>query len=962
VTGRPPRRLPAWRVPALAGTIRGRILIAFLVMTAITGTLGIYSSYLIHNGGQLVTITYDRSLMAINYARAASADFAMLQVTAERAEHAPDPRTRAEAEALLAELRRSLAEDLSIAAERSQSPRAERAAERARSAVEAWDAAVQSNGVGAQANEAALAAYVAAANQDMDLLINYTAGDGFDYRQSARAAVEQNLWLNLSGLLAAASLSAVVAWLLARNIISRVAAASDVAGRIAQGQLDGSVPEGGPDELGALLASLAIMRDNLRAMMAREVSQRQSAQARLLDAMESSHEGIVVVDRDGSVILANQQALSALEWTDRADAIQSGRPIAGMSWALLSGSLPTPDAQGNVEMPSGRWVNISRSTTREGGFIAVMTDITEMKEQAERLAATNLRLDTALDNMSHGLCLFDAEGRLSVVNARYLEIFNLPPGSVRPGITIQELIGIRVAHGNHPGDSVEELVFQKMARVRRRGPTSFTMPIANQRVLSVSLRPAPNGGWAATYEDVTERRLAEEQVAFMARHDALTRLPNRTLFAERMQQAVEQLDSDFSFAVLCLDLDRFKEVNDTWGHAIGDELLRAVSERLRGCVRSTDTICRLGGDEFAVILTTPSSRDEMVAFARRIIEVSSRPYNLDGCQATVGVSVGIAVAPTDGRNADMLIRNADTALYRAKSDGRGSWRFFEPEMDARVRARRALGQDLQQALTRGEFELRYQPVFDLKRERICGFEALLSWRHPMVGSVPPSEFIPLAEELGFIVILGKWVLEQACLEATRWPDDVTVAVNVSSAQFRDDQLVKTVTHALMSSGLPAARLNIEITETVLLSQSPVTLATMQALRGMGVSISLDDFGTGYSSLSYLSNFPIDQIKIDQSFIRNLAESGSMAIVRSIIGLAKNLELTVVAEGVETVEQLQWLINERCDEVQGFLLARPLSPLQLPAMLDRPWPYAEGGKPLANDRIEVAEPSGLALQT
>ncbi len=917
-------------------------------MTAITGTLGLYSSYLIRYGGELVTVTYDRSLMAINYARAASADFAMMQVVAERAEHATDPRERADDVAMLGELRRSLAEDLAIAAERSQSPRAALAAQRARTAIQAWDTAVRTQGVGVASDEAVLEAYVQAANREMDLLINYTAGDGFDYRQSARAAVEKNRWLNMSGLLAAVLLSAVVAWLLARNIIGRVAAASDVARRIARGQLDGIMPQGGPDELGELLDSLGIMRDNLRTMMAREVSQRQSAQARLLDAMESSHEGIVVVDREGGVILANQQALAALEWSDgppgtlQGDRRASLRPIAGMAWSRLAALLPAPDAQGNLEMPNGRWLNISRSTTREGGFIAVISDITAMKEQAERLEATNLRLDTALDNMSHGLCLFDAEGRLAVVNARYCEIFHLPPDSVQPGISIRDLIGLRVAQGNHPGSSVEELVFQKMIRVGRRGPQSFVMEIADRRMLSVSLRPAPNGGWAATYEDVTERRLAEEQVAFMARHDALTRLPNRTLFAERMEQAIQRLEEGVGFAVFCLDLDRFKEVNDTWGHAVGDELLRAVGDRLRGCVRATDTVCRLGGDEFAVIQTTSRSREEMDAFARRIIEVSGRPYDLDGCRATVGISVGIAVAPQDGRTADMLIRNADTALYRAKSDGRGAWRFFEPEMDARLRARRQLGQDLQDALGRGEFALRYQPVFDLRRELICGFEALLGWRHPERGTVPPAEFIPLAEELGFIVPLGEWVMLQACQEATRWPDDVTVAVNVSSAQFRTEQLVATVTGALRATGLPANRLNIEITESVLLSNSAATLATMQTLRGMGVSISLDDFGTGYSSLSYLGNFPIDQIKIDQSFIRNLSESGSMAIVRAIIGLAVSLEMRVVAEGVETMEQLDWLRAERCDKVQGFLLARPLPAAELPDMLARVWPLPDNG--------------------
>ena len=362
-----------------------------------------------------------------------------------------------------------------------------------------------------------------------------------------------------------------------------------------------------------------------------------------------------------------------------------------------------------------------------------------------------------------------------------------------------------------------------------------------------------------------------------------------------------------------------------------------MSERLQSCVRATDTVSRVGGDEFTIIQVAPNSSDDVVALARRIIEVTSQPYDLDGRQATIGVSVGVSLAPTDGMTADSLVRNADMALYRAKTDGRGTWRFFEPAMDAGTRARRTLGNDLQEALERHEFDLLYQPVYDLRRERVCGFEALLRWQHPTRGVVPPLEFIPIAEERSLIVPLGRWVLRQACLEAARWPDHISVAVNVSSVQFRTDNLVQTVSEALEAAQLPASRLRLEITETVLLSQSPATLATMRSLRTMGVRISLDDFGTGYSSLSYLGNFPIDQIKIDQSFVRNLAKPNIGAIVRAIIGLGVNLSMRVVAEGVETREQLRWLQDERCDEVQGFLLARPLAPSALPAAIKRqPW--------------------------
>jgi len=386
--------------------------------------------------------------------------------------------------------------------------------------------------------------------------------------------------------------------------------------------------------------------------------------------------------------------------------------------------------------------------------------------------------------------------------------------------------------------------------------------------------------------------------------------------------------------VLCLDLDRFKEVNDMLGHAMGDILLRTVSERLQSCVRAADTVSRVGGDEFTIIQAAPQSAGEIEALARRIIEAVGGPYDLEGRRATIGVSIGISVARADGATADALLRNADLALYRAKEDGRGTWRFFEPEMDVNIRARRALGNDLREALGRGEFELVYQPVCDLGRGRVGAFEALLRWRHPVRGTVPPLEFIPIAEEMGFIVPLGEWVLRQACLEAARWPDHVSVAVNVSSAQFRTDHLVQTVMEALQSVGLPARRLSLEITETVLLSPSPATLATMRALRAMGVRISLDDFGTGYSSLSYLGRFPIDQIKIDQSFVRDLDKTNTAAVVRAIIRLAGNLSMRVVAEGVETVEQLRWLRDERCDDVQGFLLARPLAVSELAGVIER----------------------------
>jgi diguanylate cyclase (GGDEF)-like protein len=920
------------RILWIIRTISGQILVAFLAMTMITVTLGAYASYNIRYGGELVAETYDRSLMAINYARAASADFALMQVIASN-EGSKFRSASASNQSRMEELSRSLSEDLTIASERSQSPRAANAARRAQAAVDAWFRAVSGS---PDDGPAPLDHFVRAANQEIDMLINYTAGDGFAYRQRARAAVAESWWFNLCALVAGLLLSALITRLLATYILRGISTASDVANRIAQGHLDGPVPEGGRNELGGLLKSIAVMREKLRAMMEHEVMQRQSAQGRLFDAMDSSHEGIVVVDREGRVVLANNQALSFLDWSLTNLGERSGA-IAGVSWNVLSSKLSKPDSKGRIQILGGRWLNISRSDTREGGFVAVLSEMTTLKEQESQLEATNLRLDTALGNMSQGLCLFDEEGRLTVVNARYSEIFRLEPETALLGLTIYELTALSVDRGNHPGMTTGELVKLKMDLVRLREPALYTIQFTDNRVISVSLRPAPNDGWAATYEDVTMQRLAEKQVAFLARHDALTKLPNRLLFADRMKQATQRLGSSSGFAVLCLDFDRFKEVNDTLGHAMGDLLLQVAADRLRACVRGIDTIARLGGDEFAILQLEPQSLADTVALAERITEVVNQPYDLDGRRASIGVSIGIALAPTDGHNVDVLLRNADMALYQAKADGRDRIRLFEPNMGASMAARRALGSDLREAVSKNEFELVYQPIYDLEIEGISSVEALLRWRHPVQGLVPPSDFIPIAEELGLILPLGTWVLNTACSEAMKWPSHVTLAVNISPAQLKTDSLIQVVTNALKTTGLPASRLSLEITETVLLSQSVTTTLNMRALSDLGVSFSLDDFGTGYASLSYLVSFPIDQIKIDQSFVRNLNEPDSGAIVRAIIGLARSLRMRVVAEGVEKVEQLRWLRQEQCTAVQGFLLSEPLTPSNLRDIIALPPP-------------------------
>ena len=379
-----------------------------------------------------------------------------------------------------------------------------------------------------------------------------------------------------------------------------------------------------------------------------------------------------------------------------------------------------------------------------------------------------------------------------------------------------------------------------------------------------------DGGWVATHEDITERRRAEKQIAHMARHDALTDLPNRVLLRERLAEALAGVRRGSKLAVLYLDLDHFKGVNDTLGHPIGDELLKMVAGRLRHCVRDTDTVARVGGDEFAIIQTGIERPLDTAILARRIGEAVRAPYDLAGHAVVVDTSIGIAIAPNDGTEPDELLKNADMALYRAKADGRGTYRFFEPEMDSRMKARRALELALRNALATGEFELHYQPLVNLDDRRITGCEALLRWNHPERGMISPAEFIPVAEEIGLIVPLGEWVLRKACADAARWPDDIKVAVNLSPIQVTNQNLVPVVVSALAAAGLPASRLELEITESVLMQNTEATLATLHRLRELGVRISMDDFGTGYSSLSYLRSFPFDKIKIDRSFISGLA--------------------------------------------------------------------------------------------
>jgi diguanylate cyclase (GGDEF)-like protein len=448
-------------------------------------------------------------------------------------------------------------------------------------------------------------------------------------------------------------------------------------------------------------------------------------------------------------------------------------------------------------------------------------------------------------------------------------------------------------------------------------------------VYSRSLRYEGRAAVLVAIRDVTEQRQAEmqrtraeERITHLAHHDGLTDLPNRTLFCEELDRALLRTKRGDRFALLYLDLDHFKHVNDTHGHLLGDELLKAVATRLRGCVRETDLVARLGGDEFAIIQALRDQSEDPAALAARINDALNASFDLGGREVAVGVSVGISLAPDDSAEREQMLKNADLALYGAKSGGRGTYCFYEPEMDARTKARRKAEADLRDALANGESELHYQPIVNLKTNQVNGCEALLRWHHPERGMVSPAEFIPIAEESGLISALGEWVIRQACTDATSWPDNIKVAVNLSPIQL-NTALVQTVVNALAASGMPSHRLELEITETVLMQNGFTTLSTLHQLREFGVRIAMDDFGTGYSSLSYLRSFPFDTIKIDRSFIEDISDKEDcVAIVQAITNMAKQLNISTTAEGVETEEQLAKVRELGCTDMQGFVFSRP----------------------------------------
>jgi diguanylate cyclase (GGDEF)-like protein len=538
-----------------------------------------------------------------------------------------------------------------------------------------------------------------------------------------------------------------------------------------------------------------------------------------------------------------------------------------------------------------------------------------------RVQERDQQLVNAVNNISQGIVMFDASEHLVVCNDRCIEMYGLSRDQVKPGTTLRELLQRRKATGLLARDP-EEYRLEILRKINSGEVMNAVIERADGRAIAVTSCPMSGGSWVSTHEDVTDRRHAEQRIEYLKHHDALTELPNRLSLDAKLQERLGQAaDDKGAFAVLCIDLDRFKEINDVFGHATGDALLQEIARRMQDAVGDA-FLARLSGDEFTVITSAARQPAKAAALAERLLAAFADELPIGAQLLRAGLSIGVAVFPDDGMDADTLMANADAALYRAKAEGRGTIRFFEAEMDQRLREHRALQLDLRVAIERDELKLYFQPEARVKGD-VVAFEALVRWHHPVRGSILPSTFIPLAEEGGSIIAIGEWVLREACREAALWSEPIRVGVNLSPVQFRHSDLPTLVHTVLLETGLAPSRLELEVTEGVLIDDFPRTVSVLRRLKALGVRIAMDDFGTGYWSLSYLQAFPFDKIKIDQRFISNLNhDAQSATIVRAVIGLARGLAIPVVAEGVETREQLEFLAAEKCDQVQGYLIGRP----------------------------------------
>jgi diguanylate cyclase (GGDEF)-like protein len=689
---------------------------------------------------------------------------------------------------------------------------------------------------------------------------------------------------------------------------------------------------------------------------ARLEAERQAAQLRLEDALDAMSDGFVMWDAADRLVTCNRQYLELYEKSapylvpgvdfqtvmrkgaENGQYPQAGSDIEGFLEEMLRWRR---GGAGSLErlLPDGRWLLITERPTRSGGSVGIRTDITALKKTMTELGAAkdqlqtmmstverqNAWFDAALNNMSQGLLMGGNDGRIAICNGRFLALFGLPADAAVVGLDLGELFALIEAQGFQAADLLQSILHRQLSLNVSRCSNAFVEMSAGGRAIAVAHRPLPDGGFVATYEDVTERQQIEQRIQHQALHDALTGLPNRIYFRQELTAALDAADSaDGGVMLLYLDLDRFKEVNDSLGHPVGDALLIAVAERLRACLPSGHLVARLGGDEFAIVLRGRSAEAQAEILGRRIIEALEQDFSIDGHRVSIGVSIGAAAAKPSAAAADTLLKHADLALYEAKAQGRGRYCLFEPQLAEHLRHRLGLEIDLRRAVEDKAFDVAYQPLFDLRTNAVVGFEALLRWNHPERGFVSPPDFLPLAEDLGLIDSIGLFVLNRACADAVRMAGAPSVAVNVSPNQLKAEDFAEQVMEALRVSALRPDRLELEITETALLMDDERIIAQLWKLRDLGVRIALDDFGVGYSSLNYIRRVPLDKIKIDQVFVREATQRGDCAaIIRAIVGLARQLKIKTTAEGIENQDQLDLVRKLGCDQGQGYLLGKPM---------------------------------------
>lgn len=698
----------------------------------------------------------------------------------------------------------------------------------------------------------------------------------------------------------------------------------------------------------ALIAIMGAIVWNITRALASGAKRLQRTNVRFEAALANMTQGLCLFDGDKRLVISNSRFRDLYDLPE--ELVRPGTPLAGIldhqyrhgvgdyrSLAENIEEVPNLLEQ-SVSTGDGRTIHIKRTPIRGGGWVATHEDVTQQRrqerliaEKAAELEMVNDRLDAALSNMIQGISMFDKEKRLVVWNARYVDIFRFPPNYLKAGMHVNAIAADLLARGVLKGEQSRSAIEQKIATMDGLAvDTSWVEELADGRSILISRQPMGNGGWLATSEDITERRRAEAEIVRLARHDPLTGLANRAEFGARLEEASKRTKRYGSaITVMMLDLDKFKHVNDTLGHPAGDMLLVEVAGRLRNSLRETDVLARLGGDEFAIIQEGGTTQHEgAIALALRIIQSITTPFDLNGHQASIGTSIGIAMAPEHGVEPSDLLKKADIALYAVKAAGRNDFRIFEPPMLEATNSRQTAEEELRSAIENEEFELLYQPVMDARTNDLCAAEALIRWKHPARGLIEPDQFIPLAEATGLIVPMGAWVLQQACADAASWPEHIRVAVNVSAVHFRKGNLFDVILCALAESGLAPDRLELEITETVLVENVEENLSNIRQLKNLGISVSIDDFGTGNSSMSHLTLFPFDKIKIDKSFTQAvLARRDFQAVVASTLLLAKGLGIEVTADGIENKEQLEYMRAAGVDLVQGYLLGRPAPALR-----------------------------------